>query len=50
VIPVLQCRRRGNVKLDSQVVPKKDIFHYSVSMLKKDGGIDENVSHKIKVS
>jgi hypothetical protein len=30
------------------VVPKKDIFRYLVSMLQKDGNIDEDVSHKIK--
>jgi hypothetical protein len=30
------------------VVPKKDTFHYLGSMLQKDGGIDEDLSHKIK--
>jgi hypothetical protein len=31
------------------VVLKKDIFHYLGSMLLKDGDIDEDVSHRIKV-
>jgi hypothetical protein len=38
-----------DVRLDGQVIPKKDTFHYLGSMLQKDGDIDENVSHKIKV-
>jgi hypothetical protein len=29
-----------DVRLDDQVVPKKDIFHYLGSMLQKDGDID----------
>jgi hypothetical protein len=37
-----------DVKLDGQVVPKKDTFHYLESMLQKDGDIDEDVSHRIK--
>jgi hypothetical protein len=31
------------------VVPKKDIFRYLESMLQKDGDIDEDLSHRIKV-
>jgi hypothetical protein len=37
-----------NVRLDGQVVPKKDIFHYLGSMLQKNEDIDEDVSHIIK--
>jgi hypothetical protein len=32
-----------------QVVPKKDTFRYLGSMLQKEGDIDENASHRIKV-
>jgi hypothetical protein len=39
--------RRG-VRLDGQVVPKKNTFRYLGSMLQKDGDIDENLSHRIK--
>jgi hypothetical protein len=38
-----------DVRLDGQVVPKKDIFHYLWSILQKDRDIDEDVSHRIKV-
>lgn len=38
----------GDVRLDGQVVPKKDTFRYLGSMLQKDGNIDEDVSHRIK--
>jgi hypothetical protein len=38
-----------DVKLDGQVVPKKDTFHYLGSILQKDGDIDEDLSHRIKV-
>jgi hypothetical protein len=38
----------GDVRLDGQVVPKKDTFHYLGSMLQKDGDIDEDLSHRIK--
>jgi hypothetical protein len=31
------------------VVPKKDTFRYLGSMLQKDGDIDEDLSHRIKV-
>jgi hypothetical protein len=40
----------GNVRLDGQVVPKKDTFRYLRSMLQKDGDIDEDLSHRIKAS
>jgi hypothetical protein len=42
-------QEEGDVRLDGQVAPKKDIFHYLGSMLQKDGDIDEDVSHTIKV-
>jgi hypothetical protein len=32
--------QEGDVRLDDQVVPKKDIFHYLGSMLQKDGDND----------
>jgi hypothetical protein len=38
----------GDVRLDGQVVPKKDTFRYLGSMLQNDGDIVEYVSHKIK--
>jgi hypothetical protein len=41
-------QEEGDVRLDGQVVPKKDIFHYLGSMLQKNGDIDEDVSHRIK--
>jgi hypothetical protein len=41
-------QEEGDVKLDGQVVPKKDIFRYLESMLQKDGDIDEDLSHRIK--
>jgi hypothetical protein len=39
-----------DVRLDGQVVPKKDTFRYLGSMLQKNGDIDEDVSHRIKAS
>ena len=36
------------VSLDGQVVPQKDTFQYLGSMLQEDGGIDEDVNHRIK--
>jgi hypothetical protein len=42
-------QEEGDVRLDSQVVPKKDNFHYLRSMLQKNGDIDEDLSHRIKV-
>jgi hypothetical protein len=41
-------QKEGDVRLDGQVVPKKDIFRYLGSMLQNNGDIDENVSHRIK--
>jgi hypothetical protein len=41
-------QEEGNVRLDGQVVPKKDTFHYLGSMLQKNGDIDKDVSHRIK--
>jgi hypothetical protein len=38
-----------DVRLDGQVVPKKDTFRYLGSMLQKNRDIDEDVSHRIKV-
>jgi hypothetical protein len=37
-----------DVRLDGQVIPKKDTFRYLGLMLQKDGDIDEDLSHKIK--
>jgi hypothetical protein len=42
-------QNEGDVRIDGQVVPEKDIFRCLGSMLQKDGDIDEDVSHKIKV-
>jgi hypothetical protein len=42
-------QEEGDVRLDGQVIPKKDIFCYLGSMLQKNGDIDEDVSHRIKV-
>jgi hypothetical protein len=41
-------QEEGNVRLDGQVISKKDIFHYMGSMLQKDWDIDEDISHIIK--
>jgi hypothetical protein len=37
-----------NVNLDGQVVPMNDTFRYLRSTLQSDGGIDEDVSHRIR--
>jgi hypothetical protein len=42
-------QEEGDVRLDSQVVPKKDTFHYLGSMLQKDGDIYKDLCHRIKV-
>jgi hypothetical protein len=42
-------QEEGGVRLDGQVVPKKDTFLYLGSMLQKNGDIYEDVSHRIKV-
>jgi hypothetical protein len=36
-------QEEGDVRLDGQVVPKKDTFRYLGSMLQKNGDIDEDV-------
>jgi hypothetical protein len=41
-------QKEGDVRLDGQVVSKKDTFRYLGSMLQKDGDIDEDLSHRIK--
>jgi hypothetical protein len=41
-------QEKEDVRLDGQVVPKKDTFHYLGSTLQKNGDIDEDVSHRIK--
>jgi hypothetical protein len=43
-------QEEGDIRLDGQVVPKKDTFRYLGSMLQKDGDIDEDHSHRIKAS
>jgi hypothetical protein len=42
-------QEEGDIRLDGLVVPKKGTFRYLGSMLQKDGDIDEDVSHRIKV-
>jgi hypothetical protein len=41
-------QEEGDVRLDGQVVSKKDTFRYLGSMLQKNEDIDEDVSHRIK--
>jgi hypothetical protein len=41
-------QEEGDVRLDGQVVYKKDTFRYLGSMLQKYGDIDEDVRHRIK--
>ena len=43
-----RCEEEEEVSLDGQVVPQKDTFRYLGSMLQEDGGIDEDVNHRIK--
>jgi hypothetical protein len=43
------CKDGGDARRDGQVVPKKDTFFYLGSILQKDGDIDKDVSHRIKV-
>jgi hypothetical protein len=38
----------GDVRLDGQVVPVNDTFRYLRSMLQSDGGIEEDISHRIR--
>jgi hypothetical protein len=42
-------QEEGGVRFDCQVVPKKDTFRYLRSILQKNGDIDEDISHRIKV-
>ena len=42
-------REEEDISLEGQVVPKKDTFRYLGSMLQRDGNIDEDVNHRIKV-
>ena len=41
-------REEEDISLEGQVVPRKDTFRYLVSMLQRDGDIDEDVSHRIQ--
>jgi hypothetical protein len=43
-------QEEGDVRLDGQVVLKKDTFLYLGSMLQKDEDIDEDLNHRIKAS
>jgi hypothetical protein len=43
-------QEEGDVRLDGQMVPKKDTFRYLGSMLQKDRDIDKDLSHRIKAS
>jgi hypothetical protein len=43
-------QEEGVVRLDGQVVPKKDTFRYLGSMVQNDRDIDEDLSHKIKAN
>jgi hypothetical protein len=38
----------GDISLEGQVVPRKDIFRYIGLMLQRDGDIDEDVNYRIK--
>ncbi|XP_070052709.1 uncharacterized protein [Nicotiana tomentosiformis] len=37
------------VRLESQVIPKRDSFKYLGSVIQRDGEIDEDVTHRIRV-
>jgi hypothetical protein len=37
----------ADVSLDGRVVPMNDTFRYLRSMLQSDGGIDEDINHRI---
>ena len=41
--------RHEEVSLDGQSVPQKDTFRHLGSMLQKNGDIDKDVNHRIKV-
>jgi hypothetical protein len=42
-------QEEGDVLLDGQMVLKKETFRYLGSMFQKNGDVDEDVSHKIKI-
>jgi hypothetical protein len=42
-------QEEGDVRLDGQVIPKKDTFRYLGSILQKDEDINEDLNHRIKV-
>jgi hypothetical protein len=41
-------QEEGDVRLDGQVVLKKDTFRYLRLILQNDGDINKDVSHRIK--
>jgi hypothetical protein len=41
-------QEEGDVRLNGQVVSKKDTFHYLGSMFQKDGDIDEMLVIELK--
>jgi hypothetical protein len=41
-------QEEGDIRLDGQVVHKKDTFCYLGTMLQKDADIDKDLSHRIK--
>ena len=43
------CTGGGRCEFGSQVVPKKDTFRYLGSMVQRDGDINADVSHRIKI-
>jgi hypothetical protein len=38
----------GDIRLDGQVVPIKDTFQYLGLTLQSDGGINEDISHRLR--
>ena len=42
-------RLEEDINLEGQVVSRKDTFRYLGSMLQRDGDIDKDISHRIKV-
>jgi hypothetical protein len=42
-------QEKGDVRLDGQVVPKKGTFRYLGLMFEKNGDMNEDVSHRIRV-
>jgi hypothetical protein len=41
-------QEEGDVRLNDQVILKKDTFDYLGSMLQKNGDINKDVNHRIK--